>query len=135
MNLLRTVVWIDHQEARIFGLAGEAPEHASVLAPEQHVHRHPKGGTAESHHPHDPQRFFHDVAAALEGAGRVLVVGPSTAKLQFIRYVAEHHRALEAKIIGVETVDHPTDGQLVAYAKHYFSQPGAGASHGTSGVS
>ena len=25
-----------------------------------------------------------------------------------------------AKIIGVETVDHPSDGQLVAYARKYF---------------
>jgi hypothetical protein len=27
---------------------------------------------------------------------------------------------LEAKIVGVETVDHPTDRQLVAHARHYF---------------
>jgi hypothetical protein len=24
------------------------------------------------------------------------------------------------KIVGVETVDHPSDGQLVAHARHYF---------------
>jgi hypothetical protein len=28
--------------------------------------------------------------------------------------------ALEPRIVGIETVDHPTDGQLVAYAKKYF---------------
>jgi hypothetical protein len=27
---------------------------------------------------------------------------------------------LEPKIVGVETVDHPTDGQLVAHARRYF---------------
>jgi hypothetical protein len=24
-------------------------------------------------------------------------------------------------IVGVETVDHPSDGQLVAHARHYFN--------------
>lgn len=28
--------------------------------------------------------------------------------------------ALERRIVGIETVDHPTDAQLVAYAKKYF---------------
>jgi hypothetical protein len=32
----------------------------------------------------------------------------------------EHDRALERKIVGIETVDHPTDGQIIAYAKKYF---------------
>ena len=57
----------------------------------------------------------------LEGAEGVLVVGPSTAKLQFIRYAFKHDRTLEPRIVGVETVDHPTDGQLVAYSKRYFA--------------
>ena len=26
----------------------------------------------------------------------------------------------DAKVIGLETVDHPSDGQLVAYARKYF---------------
>ncbi len=91
------VLWIDHSEARIF-----------------HV-------DAENNHPDDAHRYFREVARALEGAERVLVVGPSTAKLQFIRYAYKHDRTLEPRIAGVETVDHPTDGQLLAYAKRYFA--------------
>jgi hypothetical protein len=34
-----------------------------------------------------------------------------------------HHHSLEANVVGVETVDHPTDGQLVAHAKKYFGVP------------
>lgn len=124
MNKRQTVVWIDHHEARIFGVSGEDQERATILAPQRHLHRHPKGATAESHHPHDAQHFFHEVAAALEDAGQILLVGPSTAKLQFLRYLTGQGGALEAKIVGVETVDHPTDGQLVAHAKHYFSPMG-----------
>jgi hypothetical protein len=38
-----------------------------------------------------------------------------------IRYAHKHDATLEPHIVGVETVDHPTDGQLVAYSKRYFA--------------
>jgi len=49
-----------------------------------------------------------------------LVLGPSTAKLHFRDYVLEHASTLHFTIVGVETVDHPTDKQLVAYVREYF---------------
>ena len=115
------VVWIDHSEARIFHVDAGSIDEKSLHAPTHHVHRHPKGATGDHNHPDDAHHYFRDVAAALEGAGRVLVVGPSTAKLQFIHYAYKHDRTLEPRIAGVETVDHPTDGQQVAYAKRYFA--------------
>ncbi len=121
MTLNRHVaVWIDHLEARIFHVDAERLEEKTLHAPTRHVHRHPKGGTAEHNHVDDAHRFFKAVAHELEGAERVLIVGPSTAKLQFVRYAAKHDPALDPKIIAVETVDHPTDRQIVAYAKKYF---------------
>ena len=114
-------VWIDHSEARIFHVDAETLDEKTVLAPKHHLQRHPKGPTAEHNHPDDARRFFRSVAHELEGAERVLVVGPSTAKLQFIRYACEHDRSFESRLVGTETVDHPTDRQLVAYSKKYFS--------------
>jgi stalled ribosome rescue protein Dom34 len=123
MSTHATAVWIDHHEARIFrAIAGNFDE-STIRAPHRHLHRHPKGPTAEHNHPDDVHRFFHDVARALEDAGPILVVGPSTAKLEFLRHLHKHEPALEAKIAGIETVDHPTDGQIVAYAKRYFGMP------------
>ena len=114
-------VWIDHQEARIFEVHPEANEHV-VLAP-RHVHqRHPTGPGGPKDHPEDQKRFFHEVARSLESSDQVLVVGPSTAKLEFIRYAEKHAHALAPKVVGVETVDHPTDGHLIAYAKTYFKR-------------
>ena len=94
-----------------------------VYAPQQDVHKHPKGPEGVKERPNDAKRFFHDIAQALDGTDAVLVVGPSTAKLDFLRYLHEHDRALERKIVGIETADHPTDGQVVAYAKKYFKLP------------
>jgi stalled ribosome rescue protein Dom34 len=120
MNSYHAAVWMDHHEARIFHLSLDGSDESTVVAPKQHVHRHPKGATAEHNHPDDMRHFFRDVAKALEGAQEILVGGPSTAKVQFLAYVREHVPALEPKIAKVEAVDHPTDAQLVAHARHHF---------------
>jgi hypothetical protein len=117
------VVWMDHKEARVFGVEGGKLDESKIHAPTHHLHRHPKGATEGKNHPDDMVHFFRDLAKTLEGAGQILLVGPSTAKLQFFRYAHKHDHALEARIVGLETVDHPTDGQLVAFAKHYFEMP------------
>lgn len=114
------VVWLDHAEARIFHIHPDRVDEASLSAPTHHQHKHPKGAEGAKDHPDDAKRFFHNVAQVLAGNEEILVVGPSTAKLEFIRHVHKHNKELEQKIVGVETVDHPTAGQLVAYARKYF---------------
>ena len=114
-------VWIDHKEARIFRIHADRIEEITVTAPLQSIHhKHPKGPEGVKEHPDDAKRFFDDVGKALDGTEAILIVGPSTAKLDFIRHVHKHDHGLEARIVGVETVDHPTDGQLIAYTRKYF---------------
>jgi stalled ribosome rescue protein Dom34 len=111
-------VWIDHQEAKIYHVDAKNVDAIKIDAP-HHVHRHPTV-TAEHNHPADAQHFYGEVVRSLQGAQEILIVGPGNAKLGLIKYVHKHHPALEPNVIGVETVDHPTDGQLVAYARRYF---------------
>lgn len=113
-------VWLDHHEARVFRIERDSFDESTLHSPRHHVRRHPDHNAAEKNHPDDATRFFRDVAAALESADEVLVVGPSTAKIQFMNYVHEHDAKLESRIVGTETVDHPTDGQLAAFARQYF---------------
>jgi len=122
----QAAVWIDHQEARIFHVEAERFDESTIGAPHRHIHRHPKGPTAEHHHPDDQHQFFQDVADALRDAEQILVLGPSTAKLQLLRYLHEHARAVEQRVVGLETVDHPTDRQIVAYVSRYFNLGEAG---------
>jgi hypothetical protein len=35
--------------------------------------------------------------------------------------VHENHRSLASKIVGVETTDHPTGGEIVDHARRYFT--------------
>jgi hypothetical protein len=37
----------------------------------------------------------------------------------FFKYVHEHERRLESKVVGIESADHPTDGEIIARAKSY----------------
>ena len=116
-------VWLDHKEAHIFHIYGGGSDEATIKAPLQNTHhKHPKGPSGAKEHPDDAKRFFHEIARAMESAEEILVVGPSTAKLELVRYIHKNHHALEPKIIGLETVDHPTDPQIVAYARNYFKK-------------
>jgi stalled ribosome rescue protein Dom34 len=115
-----SAVWIDHHEARILRVAEEIFSESIVEAPHRHVHHHPKGSTQEHRHPEDMRHFFADVTTALDGAEKILILGPSTAKLQFLRYLRDHASAVEPHVVGIETADHPTDRELLAHIRHYF---------------
>jgi stalled ribosome rescue protein Dom34 len=112
-------VWLDHHEARIFHVESTSFDEASFRAPRHHLNRH-ADRNAVNDHPDDMKRFFHEIAQALASADEILVVGPSSAKLQFLKYVHAHDLKLEPHIVGIETVDHPSDAQLAAFARHYF---------------
>ena len=111
-------VWIDHSEAKIFHVDDEGFE-PSKIQPHHHVKRHATT-TAEHAHQADALHFFQAVEKALADVEEILIVGPGSAKLELIKHVHNHNHLLAPKIIGVETVDHPTDGQLVAFVHKYF---------------
>jgi len=64
--------------------------------------------------------FFGKVCDALAGVREVLVAGSKTALSDFRHYVQKHRAGMAAQFVGWEPVDHPTDGQLVAFARKYF---------------
>ena len=82
--------------------------------------RHPKGRGEAREQPDDAHRFFGEVARTLDGVDAILIVGPSSAKLEFFKYVHAHKPRLESKVVGIESADHPTDGEIIARAKSYF---------------
>jgi hypothetical protein len=128
MTFHRAAVWLDHREARIFQVRADGFTKETIEAPHRHIHKHPKGEETDKNRdkqrPDDAHRFFRELALALAEASEILIVGPSTAKLHFLNHMHHHDQALLPKIVGLETVDHPTDGQLVAYAKRYFKTGG-----------
>jgi stalled ribosome rescue protein Dom34 len=116
-------VWIDQNEARIFHVDGATFDEKTVHAPTHHLHRHPKGDlTKMRNHLSDEARFFDDVLALLTSAEAILLLGPSVTKLHLLRHAQQHQPKLAAAVVGIETVSHPTDRQVVAHVRHYFNE-------------
>lgn len=112
MTPFHVAVWIDHKVAKVFHVEDERFDESLIHAPHSQVHR--DTGAAE--------QYYHQVSEALAKAGEIIVLGPGSAKLELVKHVHKHHHLLVDKIIGVETVDHPTDKQLVAYVRKYFHE-------------
>ena len=120
MSHYQALVWIDHSEAHVMHISPDDVENSIVQPSEPHHKLHSRVGTLGSGRAPEDQDYYHSVVEAQKGAQEVLVVGPAQAKLQLIKHIHAHAPALMSKIVGVETVDHPTDGQLVVYARKYF---------------
>jgi hypothetical protein len=114
------VVWIDHHEARIFYFSVSDANEIVVRPkdPTRHIHR--KANTIGSGHaPEDPD-FLQRVTDALAEAGAILVLGPATEKLALLNHIDRRAPWLKSKIRGLETADHPTDGEILALARRFF---------------
>ena len=125
MSHYHAVVWLDHAEAHIMHISREDIESSVVRPAKPHQKLHhkrgmDKGGAVGSGRTAEDQSFYHEIVEALKGAQEILVVGPASAKLNLIKHIQNHDQQMIDKVIGVETVDHPADGQLVAYARKYF---------------
>ena len=121
MSHYHCVVWIDHREAHVIHFNPDDAEESIIHPKSKHkAHLHHKDGVIGPGKAPPDDKYNQEVADAIKDAGEILIVGPSTAKLKFLRYAYAHDSALQARVVGVETVDHPTDGQLLAYARTYF---------------
>ena len=114
------VVWIDHHEARVFHFNADDAERAVVHPHEPTRHIHHKAHSIGSGHAPEDQHFFHAVVEAIGTAGAVLIGGPANAKHELFKHIQRHEPQLMARISGVETLDHPTDRELLAHARQYF---------------
>lgn len=117
-------VWLDHNEAKIFHVTPDTFQKETIVPAGEHrkLHRRSGPGAESGHRAHEDQHYYHDVAKALADAAEILVVGPATAKLELVKHIHKHDPQMVPRIVGVETVDHPSDRQLVAYIRAYFDK-------------
>ena len=113
MTMFHAVVWIDHHSAQVLQFDAEHVQAQKVKSHTHHTAQH--GSNVRTQH-----EFFAQVCDALAGIQEVLVVGPKTGIADYQHYLNKHRGETASHVVGYETVDHPTEKQLVAMARKYF---------------
>jgi stalled ribosome rescue protein Dom34 len=115
------IVWIDHQQAKIFQFDATDVNSATVHSSRPHEHIHHKANSGDSGHVPVDKAFLKRVGEALSRAGSILITGPANAKKELAAYLEHDQPDVSAKVVGVEALDHPSDGQLLAFARKFFA--------------
>ncbi|MEP7063762.1 MAG: hypothetical protein ABI881_15335 [Betaproteobacteria bacterium] len=113
MAKYHAVLWIDHHSAEVLQFDADEVQSEKVHAHGRYTRQHASGVRTE-------HEFFGEACDALAGIAEILVTGSHVAQADFRHYVEKHRPALVKQIAGWETVDHPSQGQLVALARKYF---------------
>lgn len=120
MSYFHAAVWIDHHLARIYRLGLDDETTKTIRNPETGRIHH-KAGSIGAGHSHNNQPYFKALAAELADARAILIVGPAQAKDEFKSFLTSHLPALNAQVVGVETLDRETDREVIAFARKFFS--------------
>ena len=120
MSLNHAVIWIDHKEAHIMFLSEAASEAEIIRSKSTHAHLHHKANEIGSGRVALDSKYLHSVIEAVKESKEILILGPGSAKLELIKHAHKHDAQVAEKIVGVETVDHPTDKEILAHARKFF---------------
>jgi len=114
------IVWMDSKEARIFrfNAANVESDHIKAHNPFRQVHH--KAGVIGAGRAAMDTSFFDHILDALRGTTEWLLVGPASAKQELLDHVDRHMPWLRKSLMGVEAMDHPTDGELLDHARRAF---------------
>ena len=122
MSFNHVVVWLDHAEAHVIHFNRDASESELLKTHSTHPHLHAKSGHLGSGRAAENAPYFDDIAAAVKDSSEILIIGPGSEKLELMKRLSKHHPQVAEKVLSVESVDHPSDGQILAYARKYFAK-------------
>lgn len=124
-------LWIDHKQAYAIWCAdGRVDVIASHIEPPAHY----SGGTqlggklnqkgdVELHHNdrfrQQLNKYYQQVMSVLKNADLVFIMGPGQAKVE-LEKVMKKDKALQKRILRVETADKMTKNQMVAYVREFY---------------
>lgn len=114
------IVWIDHHEARVLHFNDTDVTCAVVHPKDRHVHLHHKANTIGSGHAPIDHDYHRRVREALGDRCLFMLVGPSSAKKELSTWLIEIEPSIRGRMAAVESIDHPTDNELVAHARKFF---------------
>jgi stalled ribosome rescue protein Dom34 len=104
---------MDHQNAHVLMFDREHVQAERIKSRNTHSHQ---GKHADS------KSYFAAISHELEGVHEVLLTGPGNARTEFRSWCEEHAKGCAHAIVDSLASDHPTDPQLVAMGRKYFTQ-------------
>jgi stalled ribosome rescue protein Dom34 len=115
-----SIVWIDHHKAVVWNFTDDEQTKSVVKAHDQHEHTHIRKSPDGGHKTQDDLEFFDEIAKVLAGVSEILVIGPAQAKDEFVTFLHKKHPPIGSAVVAVESADHPSDPELLAYARKHF---------------
>ena len=122
MTYRHGIVWLDHYRAIIITFSDIAHAEVEIESTVEGAQLHRKSGKPGSGHLPDDHDFFRRIAVQIEAVPEVLITGPGTAKVSFERFLRDRFPDVVDRIHGVEALDHPTEGELLAYGRKRFKR-------------
>lgn len=122
------IVWIDHREAKIYYFS-LADVDRIVIRPHRPSQRIQREAGAIGGDGLLDEDFFERVTAVIADAKAILITGPASAKSELAAHLSRRHPDLALCVKGVETINHPSDGALVAVARLHFKAEDRPRSH------
>jgi stalled ribosome rescue protein Dom34 len=114
------IVWIDSEHAKIFNIAPSGVEKKQLKL---HAPGNPVGAHHDNHKHNAEEHFFHQVATALGHPEELLIFGAGMAKTHFKTHLEKHkHAPLIKSLVGVESLDHLTDNQILEAGRKFFKK-------------
>jgi len=114
------LVWIDHQVAKVIGFNADTADSLMVHSTHRKPHLHHKVNASDSGHLAVDSEYLERVALTLKNAGAILITGPASAKKELMAHIERAHPEIAKRVSAVETVDHPSDGELVTMGRRFF---------------
>jgi stalled ribosome rescue protein Dom34 len=114
------LVWLDHRLAKVFRFDAESSTSSQVQSTHPHENLHHKANSGDSGHAPIDKKFLDAVAHALPMSGPILIAGPGSAKKELQAHLMRFHPPIAARVSEVKPLDHPTDGELLAFGRRFF---------------
>jgi hypothetical protein len=122
MTYRHGIVWLDHYRALVITFSEKDHREIEIASKVEDTQLHRKSGKPGPGKQPDDLEFFGHVAVELESVPEILVTGPGTARIAFEKYLHEHYPTVFANVRAVEALDHPSPGELLAYARKRFKR-------------
>ena len=122
MSYQHAVIWVDHLHATIIDFSVDDRHVIAVESESGQRKLHRISGVPGSGKAPIDRQFFDGFALAVGNAAEILIVGPGSAKNELHRDLQTRHPAVAKCVVAVEAADHPSEGELLAFARKYFKR-------------